>query len=252
METPVTIETADRLRTIPESVPSALSAGGTVAHSTPTMRRRLFLCLEMAVLYAAMPLAVMWAVKDERVPLFIALLPFLVLIGGILLCDRTFSLRAEMRRGFDAATFMSIVLVFIFAGGTLTAWVADTHPRQFLEFPNRAPDTWSRIMLLYPLASVAVQELVYRTFFFHRYGPLFGNQRVVAVVLNGALFGFGHIVIGTWFAIIGTCITGTLFAVRYAVTRSYWAVFIEHTLWGWLVFTVGLGHYFFTGVPNVP
>jgi hypothetical protein len=42
--------------------------------------------------------------------------------------------------------------------------------------------------------------------------------------------------------------TGALFAWRYAMTRSFWAVFIEHTLWGALVFTVGLGRYFFTGV----
>jgi hypothetical protein len=25
-------------------------------------------------------------------------------------------------------------------------------------------------------------------------------------------------------------------------------VWIEHTLWGWLVFTVGLGGFFFTGI----
>jgi hypothetical protein len=186
------------------------------------------------------------------VPLFIALLPFLVLIGSILLADRTFSLRLELGRGFGWGTLASILVVFLLAGGTLTAWVVDTHPGLFLEFPRRAPETWSRIMLLYPVASVAVQELVYRTFYFHRYSGLFGNRRMAAIVLNGALFGFGHIVIGTWFAIIGTGFIGMLFAVRYAATRSYWAVVLEHTLWGWLVFTIGLGHYFFTGVPNVP
>jgi len=62
------------------------------------------------------------------------------------------------------------------------------------------------------------------------------------------LFGFGHIVIGTQLAMLGTMATGTLFAIRYAITRSFWAVFIEHTLWGMLVFTVGLGRFFFTGV----
>ena len=37
-------------------------------------------------------------------------------------------------------------------------------------------------------------------------------------------------------------------ALRYALTRSFWAVYLEHTLWGALVFTVGLGRFFFTGV----
>jgi len=93
-----------------------------------------------------------------------------------------------------------------------------------------------------------VQELVYRTFFFHRYGALFGRAWWLAILLNGALFGLGHIVIGTELAVYGTMATGTLFAYRYAVTRSFWAVFIEHTLWGALVFTVGLGRFFFAGV----
>ena len=96
--------------------------------------------------------------------------------------------------------------------------------------------------------SVLVQELVYRTFFFHRYGVLFGSWWWTAILVNGVLFGLGHIVIGTPLAIYGTMATGALFAWRYAMTRSFWAVFIEHTLWGALVFTVGLGRYFFTGV----
>ena len=41
---------------------------------------------------------------------------------------------------------------------------------------------------------------------------------------------------------------GLLLAYRYTETRSVWAAWIEHTLYGWLVFTVGLGLYFFTGV----
>ena len=118
----------------------------------------------------------------------------------------------------------------------------------FLEFPRNRPDVYLRIMLLYPLMSVAVQELVYRTFFFHRYGVLFGGAWWLAILLNGVLFGIGHVVIGTPLAVYGTMATGALFAWRYVMTRSFWAVFIEHTLWGALVFTVGLGRYFFTGV----
>jgi membrane protease YdiL (CAAX protease family) len=111
--------------------------------------------------------------------------------------------------------------------------------------------TYQHIMVGYPLASVAAQELVYRTFYFHRYGPLFGGQRWLAIVLNGLLFGFAHIVIGTWFAILATTVSGVILAARYAATCSYWAVFIEHTIWGWLIFTIGLGRFFFTGVANV-
>ena len=206
---------------------------------------------ELALIYLAAPLAMHYAVHGERVPLFLALLPVLALALSILAADSSFHLVKEVRRGFDWRAALSILLVFAIAGGAVAAWVLHAHPAWFMEFPKRRPELFQRIMLLYPLMSVAVQELVYRTFYFHRYGPLFGEQRWLGIVANGLLFGFGHVVVGTQFAVVATCASGLLFASRYAATRSFWAVFIEHTLWGWLVFTVGLGRYFFTGVSNV-
>ena len=69
-------------------------------------------------------------------------------------------------------TFVSILAVFAIGGGAVAYWVAQHHPDWFLEFPRNRPDTYWTIMLLYPLMSVPPQELVYRTFFFHRYGAL--------------------------------------------------------------------------------
>jgi membrane protease YdiL (CAAX protease family) len=194
------------------------------------------------------PLAVAIAVNDLRLPVFIALLPVLAIVLVILLADPTFSLKRELTRGFGLATLLSILAVFAVGGGAVALYVAHVHPAWFLEFPRNRPDTFQKIILLYPLMSVMVQELVYRTFFFHRYGVLFGRAWWLAILLNGVLFGLGHIVIGTELALYGTMATGTLFAYRYAATRSFWAVFLEHTLWGALVFTVGLGRFFFAGV----
>jgi membrane protease YdiL (CAAX protease family) len=176
------------------------------------------------------------------------LLPVLAIILMFLVVDRTFSLRRELTRGFSLTQLGSILAVFAIGGGIVATYVAEYHPALFLEFPRQRPETYMRIMLLYPLMSVMVQELVYRTFFFHRYGLLVGRAWWLAILLNGVLFGVGHLVIGTPLAVYGTMATGVLFAWRYAMTRSFWAVFIEHTLWGALVFTVGLGRYFFTGV----
>jgi membrane protease YdiL (CAAX protease family) len=206
------------------------------------------LVVEMALIYVGVPLAVAIAVHDLRLPVFIALLPVLAIVLVILLADPTFSLKRELTRGFGLATLLSILAVFAVGGGAVALYVAHVHPVWFLEFPRNRPDTFQKIILLYPLMSVMVQELVYRTFFFHRYGVLFGRAWWLAILLNGVLFGLGHIVIGTELALYGTMATGTLFAYRYAATRSFWAVFLEHTLWGALVFTVGLGRFFFAGV----
>ncbi len=225
-----------------------LCAGGTLSLPDLTIGARIWRFVEMALLYVAAPFAVDAAVHDRGIPVFIALIPVLAIILVVLIIDRTFSLRRELTRGFSLGQLGSILLVFAIGGGIVATYVAEYLPSLFLEFPRNRPETYQRIMLLYPLMSVIAQELVYRTFFFHRYGLLFGRAWWLAILLNGALFGLGHIVIGTPLAIYGTAATGALFAWRYAITRSFWAVFIEHTLWGWLVFTVGLGRYFFTGV----
>lgn len=228
-----------------------LGAGGTLAQPALGMVWKLERAGEMLALFLAAPIAMRYAVHGQHIPLFLALLPILAIALLLLAADPTFRLRGELSRGVPASTLVSIASLAVIGGACVALWVREMHPDWFLEFPRNRPELYARIMLLYPLASVAAQELVYRTFYFHRYGPLFGSQRWLAILFNALLFGFAHIVIGNPFAILATTATGLLFALRYAATRSYWAVFLEHTLWGWLAFTVGLGRYFFTGVSNV-
>lgn len=225
-----------------------LCAGGTLTIRKLTPARAVWLGVEMALIYLAAPFAISAAVHDYAVPVFIALLPVLGVTMLFLLVDPTFSLVRELTRGFSFRTLLLILAVFVVAGGAVAYYVYAVHPAWFLEFPRNRPESYRKIMLLYPAMSVAAQELVYRTFFFHRYGSLFGRAHWAAFGLNGMLFGLGHIVIGTQLAVFGTMATGVLFAARYALTGSFWAVFLEHTLWGALVFTVGLGRFFFTGV----
>lgn len=225
-----------------------ICAGGTLSLPELSRPARLWRFTELGLVFLAAPFAVDYLVHQRGIPVFIALMPVMAAVVLFLTIDRTFSFCRELTRGFSIAQLASILTVFVLAGGVLATYVAEYHPALFLEFPRNRPDTWARIMVLYPLMSVAVQELVYRTFFFHRYGVLFGGAWWLAILLNGVLFGVGHIVIGTPLAIYGTMAAGVLFAWRYAMTRAFWAVFIEHTLWGALVFTVGLGRYFFTGV----
>jgi hypothetical protein len=229
-------------------VQDVLCAGGTLTLPHLTLPARAWRFVEMALLYGAVPYALDRAVHHDGIPVFIALLPVLAVVVMFLALDRTFSLARELSRGFSLAQLASILAVFAVGGGFVAWYVAHYHPGWFLEFPQNRPDTYKRIMLLYPLMSVIVQEIVYRTFFFHRYGVLFGRAWWLAVIVNGFAFGFGHIVIRDPFALYGSMALGLLLAWRYALTRSFWAVFIEHTLWGWLVFTVGLGRFFFTGV----
>ena len=227
-----------------------LRAAGTVSQSAPSVGRRIWLTVELLLLFVAAPVGLDMVVHQQRIPLFVALLPVLIIVVFILLLDPTFQLRRELTRWFGWRTALTILLIFAIGGAAVTYWVKVTHPAWFMDMPTNRPETWKHVMLLYPIGSVLTQEIVYRTFYFHRYGPLFGRFALFGLLLNGPLFGLAHIVVGTPFAVLSTCVTGLLFAVRYHTARSFWAVWIEHTLWGWLVFTVGLNHYFFTGIPN--
>lgn len=233
----------------------AFAAGGSVRadRALPLApRTRLRLLVEMAVLYICTPLAIDWLIHTYRLPLVWLLQPVLLAIVIYLLWDRTFLMRRELSQGFRWRVTGQIVGTFLAVGGAITVATAVLMPDRFLGFPRYRPELWLMVMVLYPLLSVIAQELVYRTFFFHRYGGLLGGFSIpVVAALNGVLFGVGHVMFGNWIAIAGTAGIGALLAYRYMRTRSFWAVWVEHSLFGCLVFTVGLGQYFFTGVSNL-
>ncbi|MEZ5842489.1 MAG: CPBP family intramembrane glutamic endopeptidase [Hyphomicrobiaceae bacterium] len=236
--------------------PRRLDAGGTLlprpdAAERPRLARLAWLWVEFIVVFIGTPLLLAWLIFEQRLPLFVALQPVLLLFIGYMLYDDTFHLKAELSKDFTFVHLLSILAVFVIVAAVV-AWLVQKHmPGQYLAFPRRRTRVYQLVMIAYPLLSVVTQELVFRTFFFHRYGPLFGRQRVLAVLVNGAAFGFAHIIFGNWVAVAGTAALGTLLAWRYTATHAFWAVWLEHTLYGWLVFTVGLGGFFFTGVASV-
>ncbi len=232
-----------------------LQARGTLVRARllthPELGRRLRLMLEIGVLFLAVPLAIRFAIYHWRIPLPLLLQPALAGLIAYLLWDPTFRVRTELRALFPRSQLASIVSIFAVVAAVMTAYVWLEIPHRFMELPQRLPGVWVMIMIIYPLISVIPQELIYRTFFFHRYGPLFGEARWLMYGVNGLLFGFAHVIFGSYVSIVLTAILGVLVAWRYDETRSFWAVWFEHSLYGCLVFTIGLGHYFFTGIATL-
>lgn len=231
---------------------SALTAWGSLEPHALAPRRRARLWIEFALLFAGMPAAVTYLVRARHVPLIFLLLIVLVGLVAFLLWDRTFSLKRELSRGIARSELTSIIAIFVAVAAAMAAYVWLVEPERFLYFPRRSLLFWGMVMLLYPVFSAFPQELVYRTFFFHRYGALFGSARWAAVGVNGALFGLAHIMMGSAISVVLSGALGGLLAYRYTHARSFWAAWLEHSLYGQLVFTVGLGYLFFTGNSVVP
>jgi CAAX protease family protein len=94
--------------------------------------------------------------------------------------------------------------------------------------------------------AVLPQTLIYRAFIFDRYHSM-GLSRNALILMSALAFSWLHIVLRNPLAPLLTLPAGLLFAWRYARTKSLMASAFEHALYGCLIFTVGLGSYFYTG-----
>jgi membrane protease YdiL (CAAX protease family) len=119
-------------------------------------------------------------------------------------------------------------------------------PDRMFSLPLHRPQLWVMVMILYPLLSVIPQEIIYRSFFFRRYAPLFTTPKAM-IIASALAFGWVHIVLLNWVAVVFSAIGGFIFASTYSKTRSLGAVCLEHALYGCMLFTLGLGYYFYHG-----
>ena len=226
------------------------ASGQQEARPRPGTLRLLWLTLEMLIFFVATPIAVYSLLYHYRIPLFVLLLPVFLFFILFLTLDRSFAWRRTLGTGISVKALASILAVFAFAGPAIALFAYYDVPERFLAFPRYSYDLWLTVMIVYPLISVTTQEIMYRVFFFHRYRPLFAGDRQAGIMLNAVLFSFSHIVFQDVTTLIISFLGGLLFAWRYESSRSYWALILEHSLYGNLIFTVGLGRYFYTGVSN--
>jgi membrane protease YdiL (CAAX protease family) len=219
-----------------------------LAAATETARRpgaRLYLlAAEFLVVFCALPLAA--AVPSWRLPHLPLLLAVAAACAVLLARDPTFDRRRlwSWKAAEDASgavgrrAFAALVAV--------VALVAALYPDRLLDLPLEQPLAWAALSLAYPVLSAYPQEIVYRAFLLHRYRPIFGEGRL-AVAASAIAFSFLHVVYLNWPALVLTLPAGALLALTYRRTGSLAASTLEHTLYGLVAFTFGLGKFFLSG-----
>lgn len=200
--------------------------------------------LEFIALFILAPIALWMFLPYIRLLTAVAL--FTVL--GIVLLIRTPGF--EIKELFDvgrlretwkeiaAWSLLTAIIVF-----PLAYWAMG---ERFLEMPRERPLLLLMIWLFYPWFSVFGQEVIFRPLFFRRYGALFPNEWT-AIAVNALVFAMAHMFYERWITFIMTFCGGLMFAIIYARTRSFATVFVLHWIAGGLIFTSGLGWYFFHG-----
>jgi len=211
-----------------------------LATSRPTRAR---LWTEFALLFGGVPIVM--AVYFGQYPLFGVLLGLAVVAAVLLAMTPGFSAK-ELWQGPLLGKWR-LILHFALAMAAVTLAVAwALVPERLLAMPRYRPELWLLIVVLYPIFSAAPQELIFRTLFFRRYGPLFPNDGV-AVFVNALAFGFGHLFYMNWVTIGLTTIGGAVFALAYLQYRSYLLAVVLHGIAGQMIFTSGLGIFFYHG-----
>lgn len=207
-------------------------------------RQTVALWLEFVALYAGIPMVILFF--RERLLMLAVLWLGSIAIHLFLKKRHQVSHSEEWNWAGFRAGARAVVLRFVVLAALVAIAVWHFTPQVFLSFPRQRPEFWLLVMVLYPILSVWPQELIYRSFLFYRYRPILGAGRGY-VVASALAFGYVHLMFLNWIAPAMTFAGGGLFATSYRRHRSLALSCLEHTLYGCMVFTVGLGSYFFTG-----
>ena len=176
---------------------------------------------------------------DSSIIIFLTLYLVSILSLVILYFDKTF-LFTSLKKKIDWKFVIIFSVIFFFLG---FFYILLLDKNLLFIFPKTNFKLWLIVIFIYPFLSVIPQELVYRVFFFQRYFPNIYRFYFPAF-LNLVVFAYGHLVFSNMHAIIITAIVSPIFTYAY-LKKSFLTCVILHTLGGQIIFTLGLGKYFF-------
>lgn len=160
--------------------------------------------------------------------------------------DRSFNSRSLISwtglRYFVRKPLPRIFLAALLLTGSLALY----RPAQLLRLPRSSLMLWLTIMLLYPLLSVAPQALIFRSLYLHRYGGLF-SRRSVRIGVGALVFSLAHLPFLNLWSLVLTAPGGWFFLDTYERTGSLPLSWLEHAIYGNLIFTLGWGAWFYHG-----
>ncbi|MFW5831958.1 MAG: CPBP family intramembrane glutamic endopeptidase [Prolixibacteraceae bacterium] len=203
--------------------------------------KKTYRAIEFILLFFGIPLLMYFG--SFMVHPVLILLPVL---GALLIYFRNkkdFSFKSLVRLNVSKNTIrINIGLIFL-VGLLLTAFVVIVEPESLFNLPRKNAKIWLLLCISYPPLSAWPQEIIYRTFLFTRYTSLFRKRRYL-ILASGITFSFAHIVYYSPVSMALTLFAGLYLAYVYEKTKSVLFTTILHSAYGILVFTLGLGHYF--------
>jgi len=201
------------------------------------MPNKLFLASEFFLLFILMPISL-------AIPFNIWIKVGMVLAGFIYILwqlKKSENIQFRIKKYMNWKSFWRrIGVTFIIVAIATIGFVLFTEPSVLFYVPLNNPGLFIMILFVYTLFSVWPQEIIYRTFFFERYAPLFHNKTLF-IFINAIVFSLAHLFFRNTLVLLLTFIGGIIFGFTYLKYRSTTAVSIEHAIYGNWLFTVGMG-----------
>ena len=201
------------------------------------MKNQTKLFLELLTLFVILPMALCLSI-GIWIKVTLGLLGFGFVVS--VLSQEKYTLLKGGAKGFptDLKKQIITVLALLIPATIFFVYIYDSE--QLFYVVRNNPIVWVVIFFVYSFMSVLPQEVLYRSFFFHRYRSLFTNN-VVLVLINALVFSLGHLFFENTLVLVITFLGGLIFGYTYLKTKSLRLVFIEHTIYGYWLFTVGMG-----------
>ena len=200
------------------------------------MLQKRILLVEFLVLYVLVPLSLLLP-YDFKIKVGSILIAFSYLIYTLFTkTNISFKIKRIAWKKFLLSTFIKLFIIAI----VTTAYVYIMDETKLFCVPRTDLKLLGIILLVYTFLSVWPQEVIYRTFFFERYGAFFKSERTL-IFVNAVIFALAHIFLQNTLVTILTFIGGILFAYTFEKTKSTTLVSIEHALYGNWLFIVGMG-----------
>jgi membrane protease YdiL (CAAX protease family) len=203
--------------------------------------KRVYLLTEFVLLFLFFPLLLLFE-GDLMHPSSI-LFPLVVFIFIILRFQTDFKWKELWHFPVTRPSLLSHLGIAFVVSLLLLGWVYYFDRDNLFNLPAGNWKLWLLMTIFYPLFSVFTQEIIFRTYIFRRYERLFGNGMTI-ILISALVFSFAHIFYFHPVSLVLTFILGLYLGLIYQKTRSVLFASFMHGLYGNMVFTIGLGQYF--------
>jgi len=203
--------------------------------------KRILLGTEFTLLFFGIPLF-MFLDTGFILPSSL-LLPVLVVVILILRFGTDFKWKELVFMRTTRKILVKDGVILLISGTCLFLFVITLFPDKLFNLPRANPLIWLALGAFYPVFSAYPQEIIFRTYIFRRYRKVFKRDWQM-IAASGLSFSFVHILYYHPISMILTLIGGIYLAAVYNRSRSVLYNAILHGILGMIVFTVGLGEFF--------